>query len=71
MAKRFTSRFLDLRSIASLEHLRFSTRRRIDGSYSGRHRSRQLGGAGEFVDFREYTPGDDLATARSSMEPLN
>jgi uncharacterized protein (DUF58 family) len=55
-----TSRFLDLRALASLEHLRFSTKRRVDGTYSGRHLSRQLGGAAEFVDFREYSPGDDL-----------
>jgi uncharacterized protein (DUF58 family) len=32
----------------------------IDGSYSGRHRSHQQGGGGEFVDFREYAPGEDL-----------
>src|SRR3569623_1392830 len=54
------SRFLEIRALAALEHLRFTTKRRIDGSYSGRHRSRQLGGAGEFVEFREYSPGDDL-----------
>ncbi|MFN0052096.1 MAG: DUF58 domain-containing protein [Planctomycetales bacterium] len=54
------SPFLELRALASLTHLRFTTQRRIDGAYSGRHRSRQLGGAGEFVDFREYSPGDDL-----------
>ena len=60
MLIRSTSRFLDMRALASLQHLRFTTRRRIDGAYSGRHQSRQLGGAGEFVDFREYTPGDDL-----------
>ncbi|MBK8270171.1 MAG: DUF58 domain-containing protein [Planctomycetes bacterium] len=54
------SRFLDLRALAALEHLRFSTKNRVEGSYSGRHRSRQLGGAGEFVDYREYTEGDDL-----------
>ena len=60
MLTRTTSRFLDLRALVSLQHLRFTTRRRIDGAYSGRHQSRQLGGAGEFVDFREYTPGDDL-----------
>ena len=29
-------------------------------AYTGRHRSRQQGGAGEFVDFREYTAGEDL-----------
>lgn len=40
--------------------MRFSTRHRIEGSYSGRHQSRQQGGAGEFVDFREYTAGEDL-----------
>src|SRR5438046_4095838 len=54
------SRFLDLRALATLEHMRFATRHRIEGSYSGRHRSRQQGGAGEFVDFREYSAGEDL-----------
>jgi uncharacterized protein (DUF58 family) len=55
-----TSRFLELRALASLEHLRFTTGHRIEGVYSGRHRSRQQGGAGEFVDFREYSAGEDL-----------
>jgi uncharacterized protein (DUF58 family) len=54
------SRFLDLHALAALEQMRFSTRQRIEGSYSGRHASRQLGGAGEFVDYREYSPGEDL-----------
>jgi uncharacterized protein (DUF58 family) len=54
------SRFLDLRALAALEHLRFATRQRIEGAYSGRHRSRQQGGAGEFVDFREYSGCEDL-----------
>jgi len=54
------SRFLDLRALAALEHMRFSTRRRIEGTYSGWHQSRQQGGAGEFVDFREYSGGEDL-----------
>ena len=54
------SRFLDLRALAALEHLRFSTRQRLEGAYSGRHHSRQQGGAGEFVDFREYTGTEDL-----------
>ncbi|MBI3861976.1 MAG: DUF58 domain-containing protein [Planctomycetia bacterium] len=60
MLTRSNSRFLDLRALGALSHLRFTTKRRIDGSFSGRHRSRQLSGSGEFVDFREYTPGDDL-----------
>jgi uncharacterized protein (DUF58 family) len=52
--------FLDLRALSALEGLRFSTRHRIDGTYTGRHASRQLGGAGEFVDYREYSVGEDL-----------
>ena len=54
------SRFLDLRALAALEHMRFTTRRRIEGTFSGYHTSRQLGGAGEFVDFREYSGSEDL-----------
>ncbi len=53
-------RFLDLRALAALSRLRFATRRRIEGSYSGKHQSRAQGGAGEFVDYREYSPGEDL-----------
>ena len=53
-------RFLDLRALMALEHMRFSTRRRVEGSFMGYHQSRQLGGAGEFADFREYTGGEDL-----------
>jgi len=54
------SRFLDLGALSALEHMRFATRHRIEGAYSGRHRSRQQGGAGEFVDFREYSGSEDL-----------
>jgi uncharacterized protein (DUF58 family) len=54
------SRFLDLRALSALAHLRFATKHQIDGSYSGRHRSRQQGGAAEFVDYREYSAGEDL-----------
>jgi len=53
-------RFLDLRALAALARLRFAPRRRIEGSYSGRHQSRASGGAGEFVDYREYASGEDL-----------
>lgn len=60
MSQALCSRFLDLRALAALEHMRFTTRHRIDGAYSGRHRSRQQGGAGEFVEYREYTGGEDL-----------
>jgi uncharacterized protein (DUF58 family) len=54
------SRFLDLAALAAVAHTRFVTKHQIQGSYSGRHRSKQQGGAAEFVDFREYTAGEDL-----------
>lgn len=54
------SRFLNLRALSALAHMRFVTKRQIEGAYGGRHRSRQKGGAGEFADFREYSPGEDL-----------
>ncbi len=60
MSTQLHSRFLDLRALAALEHMRFTTRHRIEGSYSGCHQSRQQGGAGEFVDFREYSGSEDL-----------
>lgn len=60
MSTLVSSRFLDLPALMALEHQRFTTRHRIEGSYGGRHQSRQLGGAGEFVDYREYAPGEDL-----------
>src|SRR5688500_5087072 len=54
------SRCLDLRALSALAHMRFATKHQIDGSYSGRHRSKQQGGAAEFVDYREYSAGEDL-----------
>lgn len=54
------SRFLDLPALAALAHMRFVTRHQLEGSYGGRHRSRQQGGAAEFVDYREYSAGEDL-----------
>ncbi len=53
-------RFLEIRQLVALEHLRFATPNRVEGPYSGRHRSRAMGGSGEFADYRAYTPGDDL-----------
>jgi uncharacterized protein (DUF58 family) len=56
----YRSRFLELSALAALQHQRFTSRQRIEGSYCGRHVSRQLGGSGEFADYREYSPGEDL-----------
>jgi len=60
MSVQANSRFLDLRALTALENMRFATRHRIEGAYSGRHQSRQQGGAGEFVDYREYSGSEDL-----------
>jgi uncharacterized protein (DUF58 family) len=54
------SPYLDLKALSALAHMRFVTRHQIDGAYSGRHRSRQQGGAAEFADYREYVEGEDL-----------
>ena len=60
MLKQEKSRFLELNALSVLQNMRFTTRHRIEGSYSGKHTSRTLGGSGEFADYREYTPGEDL-----------
>jgi len=60
MSPLMARRFLDLRALAALSRLRFAPRHRIEGSYSGKHQSRAQGGSGEFVDYREYTAGEDL-----------
>ena len=54
------SPFFEPSKLAGLEKMRFSTSRRVEGAYSGRHVAKRRGGAGEFVDYREYSPGDDL-----------
>lgn len=54
------SRFFEPSKLGGLEKMRFTTTRRVEGSYSGRHVAKRRGGAGEFVDYREYSPGDDL-----------
>jgi uncharacterized protein (DUF58 family) len=60
MSRVQTSRFLDLPALTAIEQMRFRTRHRIEGNYSGRHQSRQHGGSAEFNDYREYAPGEDL-----------
>jgi uncharacterized protein (DUF58 family) len=54
------SKFLDMGVLSRLAHLRFGTKHIVEGSYAGRHRSRHRGGAAEFLEHRQYCPGDDL-----------
>ena len=62
MNKASASPFLSatlLRSIASIE---LKARLLVEGMYASRHRSPDYGYSVEFVDHREYAPGDDLRT---------
>jgi len=54
------SRFLQVEDLARLGNMRLSFRALLEGPYAGRHESIQRGGAVEFVDFRQYAPGEDL-----------
>jgi uncharacterized protein (DUF58 family) len=50
---------LDPSVLARLERLQLGTRRRLAGRFTGEHRSVRTGSSLEFVDEREYVPGDD------------
>lgn len=52
-------RYLRLADLQRLRHLRFAPSRHVEGTYAGRHASRQRGQSVEFADYREYTPGDE------------
>src|SRR5689334_7255299 len=54
------SKFLDMGALQTFRNMRFAPRNRIEGRYSGRYQSRLKGGGGEFVDYREYSAGEDL-----------
>ena len=43
-----------------LMHSDFSSRRAVEGLYSGRHKTRQRGQSIEFHDYRQYIPGDPV-----------
>jgi uncharacterized protein (DUF58 family) len=60
VTKQERSRFFEPAKLAGLEAMQFTASRRVEGAYSGRHVAKRRGGAGEFVDYREYAPGDDL-----------
>lgn len=40
----------------------FAARIIVEGAYAGRHRSPYKGSAAEFIDYREYYPGDEIRT---------
>lgn len=52
-------RFLRPEEITRISRLEIRARRIVEGFLSGRHRSPYFGQSVEFVQHREYTPGDD------------
>ncbi len=53
-------RFLDPRTIARISGLEIRARQVVEGFISGMHRSPFFGHSVEFVQHREYVPGDDI-----------
>jgi len=47
-------------ALRRLESLQLTTRRRLTGLVSGEHRSNRQGNSLDFMDFRDYQPGDDV-----------
>jgi len=54
------SRYLRLEDLRRLRHLTFTSRRRVEGAYAGRHVSPHRGHSVEFADYRAYMPGDEV-----------
>ena len=55
-----TEALLDAAFLARLERLALRSRTRAGGQRAGAHSSRRRGQSLEFVDHREYVPGDDI-----------
>ena len=55
-------RFLDPAILRSLANIELAARLLVEGMYASRHRSPYYGYSVEFVDHREYAPGDEPRT---------
>jgi uncharacterized protein (DUF58 family) len=53
-------RFLDPKAISKISRLELRARNVVEGFISGMHRSPFFGHSVEFVQHRDYTPGDDI-----------
>ena len=53
-------KYLSPDELRSLKNLLFAARMIVEGAYAGRHKSPYKGSAAEFVDYREYYPGDEI-----------
>ena len=56
----FSHRYLNLAEMRRLQHQFFASRKVVEGLYAGRHTSPQRGHSVEFVDYRQYQPGDEF-----------
>jgi uncharacterized protein (DUF58 family) len=55
-------KYLEPRELKALKNLLFAARIVVEGIYAGRHKSPYRGSSPEFVDYREYNPGDEIRT---------
>lgn len=53
-------RFLRPKDLSALKNMLFAAQFIVDGYYAGRHKSPFRGSTPEFIDYREYYPGDEL-----------
>src|SRR5437660_11669005 len=53
-------RFLDPKTLASIDGLDLVAKTVVDGFVAGLHRSPDFGFSQEFAEYRAYSPGDDL-----------
>src|SRR6186997_530746 len=52
---------LNIQELERFENLLVFAKATVEGYYAGKHKSPYRGSAAEFADYKEYTPGDDLA----------
>ena len=50
------------KDLKALKNLLFAARIIVEGVHSGRHKSPYRGASPEFIDYREYNPGDEIRT---------
>jgi uncharacterized protein (DUF58 family) len=53
-------KYLSPKELRGLKNLLFTARVAVEGAYAGRHKSPYKGSSSEFVDYREYHPGDEI-----------
>ncbi len=53
---------IDPRLLEQMKRIELRSRFLVQGLYNSRHRTTKLGTSTEFVDYREYQPGDEIST---------